>query len=90
MPNLPFIMEGVLAMEMARVDASIATFFGVQSGLSMGSIYMCGWEEQKAKWLPQMQKFDKIGAFGLTEPEVGLWCGRGSTTTCKKTEEGWI
>jgi len=41
-PNLPFIMEGVLAMEMARVDASIATFFGVQSGLSMGSIYMCG------------------------------------------------
>ena len=37
-PNLPFLMEGILAMEMARVDASIATFFGVQSGLSMGSI----------------------------------------------------
>ncbi|MDM1298039.1 acyl-CoA dehydrogenase family protein [Empedobacter falsenii] len=89
-PNLPFIMEGVLAMEMARVDASIATFFGVQSGLSMGSIYMCGSEEQKAKWLPQMQKFDKIGAFGLTEPEVGSGAAGGLTTTCKKTEEGWI
>ncbi len=89
-PNLPFIMEGVLAMEMARVDASIATFFGVQSGLSMGSIYICGSEEQKAKWLPQMQKFDKIGAFGLTEPEVGSGAAGGLTTTCKKTEDGWI
>ena len=89
-PNLPFIMEGVLAMEMARVDASIATFFGVQSGLSMGSIYMCGSEEQKAKWLPQMQKFEKIGAFGLTEPEVGSGAAGGLTTTCKKTEDGWI
>ena len=89
-PNLPFIMEGILAMEMARIDASIATFFGVQSGLSMGSIYMCGSEEQKTKWLPQMQKFDKIGAFGLTEPEVGSGAAGGLTTTCKKTEEGWI
>ena len=89
-PNLPFIMEGVLAMEMARVDASTATFFGVQSSLSMGSIYMCGSEEQKAKWLPQMQKFDKIGAFGLTEPEVGSGAAGGLTTTCKKTKEGWI
>lgn len=89
-PNLPFIMEGVLAMEMARIDASIATFFGVQSGLSMGSIYMCGSEEQKQKWLPQMQKFDKIGAFGLTEPEVGSGAAGGLTTTCKKTAEGWV
>jgi len=89
-PNLPFLMEGVLAMEMARIDASIATFFGVQSGLAMGSIYMCGSEEQKQKWLPQMQKFDKIGAFGLTEPEVGSGAAGGLTVTCKKTEEGWI
>ena len=33
-PHLPFLTEGILAMEMARVDASIATFFGVQSGLA--------------------------------------------------------
>ena len=89
-PNLPFLMEGVLAMEMARIDASIATFFGVQSGLSMGSIYMCGSEEQKQKWLPQMQKLEKIGAFGLTEPEVGSGAAGGLTTTCKKTDEGWV
>ena len=89
-PNLPFLMEGVLAMEMARIDSSIATFFGVQSGLSMGSIYICGSEEQKQKWLPQMQKLEKIGAFGLTEPEVGSGAAGGLTTTCKKTDDGWI
>ena len=89
-PNLPFLMEGVLAMEMARIDSSIATFFGVQSGLSMGSIYICGSEEQKQKWLPQMQKLEKIGAFGLTEPEVGSGAAGGLTTTCKKTDKGWI
>ncbi len=89
-PNLPFLMEGVLAMEMARVDASIATFFGVQSGLTMGSIYMCGSEEQKQEWLPAMNKMEKIGAFGLTEPEVGSGAAGGLTVTCKKTDDGWV
>lgn len=89
-PNLPYLMEGVLAMEMARVDSSIATFFGVQSGLSMGSIYLCGSEEQKQEWLPAMNKMQKIGAFGLTEPEVGSGAAGGLTTTCKKTDDGWV
>lgn len=89
-PNLPFLMEGVLAMEMARVDSSIATFFGVQSGLTMGSIYMCGSEEQKQEWLPAMNKMEKIGAFGLTEPEVGSGAAGGLTVTCKKTADGWV
>src|SRR5690625_4356192 len=89
-PNLPFVMEGVIAAEMARVDASIATFFGAHSGLAMGSIYLLGSEEQKQKWLPKMQQFEAIGAFGLTEPEVGSAVAGGLTTTCKKTEEGWI
>lgn len=89
-PNKSFLMEGILAMEMARVDASIATFFGVQSGLSMGSIYLCGSEEQKQEWLPLMNRMEKIGAFGLTEPEVGSGAAGGLTTTCKKTENGWV
>lgn len=37
-PNLPFLMEGIIAQEIARVDVSISTFFGVHSGLAMGSI----------------------------------------------------
>lgn len=89
-PNLPFLMEGILAMEMARVDASIATFFGVQSGLAMGSIYLCGSEEQKQEWLPAMNRMSKIGAFGLTEPEVGSGAAGGLTVTCQKTADGWV
>jgi len=79
-----FLMEGILAMEMARVDTSISTFFGVQSGLTMGSIYMLGSEEQKQEWLPALREFKKIGAFGLTEPEVGSATAGGLTTTVKK------
>ncbi|WP_313157385.1 acyl-CoA dehydrogenase family protein [Sphingobacterium multivorum] len=84
------LMEGIIAAEIARVDASVATFFGVQSGLAMGSIYICGSEEQKQEWLPKMQKMQVIGAFGLTEPEVGSGAAGGLTTTCKKTAEGWV
>ncbi|PTX44304.1 glutaryl-CoA dehydrogenase [Christiangramia gaetbulicola] len=89
-PNLPFLMEGIIAQEIARVDVSISTFFGVHSGLAMGSIYLCGSEEQKQEWLPQMQKMEKIGAFGLTEPNVGSGVAGGLETTCKFDGENWI
>lgn len=84
------LMEGVIAAEIARVDASIATFFGVQSGLAMGSIYLCGSAKQKEEWLPRMQQMKVIGAFGLTEPEVGSGAAGGLTCTCKKTARGWV
>jgi glutaryl-CoA dehydrogenase len=75
---------------MARVDASIATFFGVQSGLAMGSIYLLGSEAQKAEWLPRLQKLQCIGAFGLTEPEVGSGAAGGLTTTAKRQGDQWV
>lgn len=84
------VLEGILAMEMARVDTSFSTFFGVQSGLAMGSIYLCGSEEQKKEYLPQMVDFKLLGAFGLTEPEVGSGAAGGLTTTCKKDGDSWI
>ena len=84
------LMDGIIAAEFGRIDPSIATFLGVQSGLAMGSIYMCGSEEQKSEWLPKMQRLEKIGAFGLTEPEVGSGTAGGLTTTCRKTAEGWV
>ncbi len=89
-PGKSALLEGFLAMEMARVDASISTFFGVHSGLAMGSIYLCGSEEQKQEWLPAMQKMELIGAFGLTEPEVGSAVAGGLTTTCKRNGSEWI
>src|SRR5437660_11436192 len=64
-PGKSSLLDGMVAMEMARVDSSIATFFGVHSGLAMGSIYLCGSDEQKQQWLPAMARLEKIGAFGL-------------------------
>jgi glutaryl-CoA dehydrogenase len=89
-PGRSFLLEGIIAMEMARIDASIATFFGVQSGLAMGSIYLCGSEAQKAYWLPRLQQFKAIGAFGLTEPEVGSGAAGGLTTTAKRSGDKWV
>jgi alkylation response protein AidB-like acyl-CoA dehydrogenase len=84
------LLFGLVAMEMARFDASIATFFGVHNGLAMGSIYAAGSEEQKQKWLPQMASFEKIGCFGLTEPLVGSGASGGLTTTAKREGDTWV
>jgi len=84
------LLAGLVAMEMARVDTSIATFFGVHSGLAMSSIYFGGSEEQKQKWLPPMARFEKIGCFGLTEPLVGSGASGGLTTTAKREGDTWI
>jgi glutaryl-CoA dehydrogenase len=83
------VLDGLLAVEMARIDPSIATFFGVHSGLAMGSIYLCGSEEQKRQWLPVMRRMEKIGAFGLTEPEVGSGASGGLTTTARREGDAW-
>jgi glutaryl-CoA dehydrogenase len=79
-----------VAMEIAKVDCSIATFYGVHSGLAMGSIYLCGSEEQKKKWLPPMARMEKIGSFGLTEPLVGSGASGGLGTTARREGDTWI
>jgi glutaryl-CoA dehydrogenase len=79
-----------VAMEIAKVDCSIATFYGVHSGLAMGSIYLCGSEEQKKKWLPPMARLEKIGSFGLTEPLVGSGASGGLGTTARREGDTWI
>jgi alkylation response protein AidB-like acyl-CoA dehydrogenase len=84
------LLVGLLAMELARFDASIATFVGVHTGLAMGSIYLGGSEAQKQKWLPPMARWEKIGCFGLTEPLVGSAASGGLTTTAKRDGDSWI
>src|SRR4051794_40239245 len=80
---------GFVAMELARVDASFCTFFGVHSGLAMGSIYLDGSGEEKQKWLPAMARWEKIGCFGLTEPLVGSGTSGWVTTTGKSDGDTW-
>src|SRR6266700_531316 len=89
-PGGGFLLDGLNAMELARVDPSISTFFGVHGGLAMGSIFLCGSEEQKQRWLPEMARMDKIGAFGLTEPDVGSGVAGGLTTTARRDGGEWV
>ena len=89
-PGKGTLLDGMVAMEMASIDSSIATFMGVHSGLAMGSIYLCGSEEQKQQWLPSMRRFEKIGAFGLTEPEVGSGASGGLMTTARREGDTWV
>jgi glutaryl-CoA dehydrogenase len=70
-PGLSPIACGLVHMELNRGDGSLGTMLGVQSGLAMQSIAMLGSEEQKQRWLPEMARFEKLGAFALTEPDHG-------------------
>jgi glutaryl-CoA dehydrogenase len=85
-----WLLNGLIAMELARVDSSIATFWGVHTGLSAGSIYLCGDEAQKQRWLPAMMRWEKIGCFGLTEPLVGSATSGGMMTSCRREGDHWV
>jgi len=84
------LLDGMVAMELARVDPSFATFNGVHGGLAMGSIHLCGSDEQKQRWLPQMATMALIGAFGLTEPDVGSGVSGGLATSARREGDTWV
>jgi glutaryl-CoA dehydrogenase len=88
--NRGVLVDGFVAMEMAAVDCSVATGLGVHNHLAMGSIHHCGSEEQKEEWLPRMARLEAIGAFGLTEPEVGSGVARGLQTTARRDGDTWV
>jgi glutaryl-CoA dehydrogenase len=70
-PAMSPVAEGLVAAELARGDGSFSTFNSVHSGLAMTAIGMLGSDEQRRRWLPDMARCDKLGAFALTEPEHG-------------------
>ena len=89
-PGRGALVDGMVAMELGRVDPSIATFMGVHGGLAMGSIQLCGSDEQRERWLPAMARMELIGAFGLTEPDVGSAISAGLATTARRQGEEWV
>jgi glutaryl-CoA dehydrogenase len=62
---------GLITQELERGDSGLRSFASVQSSLVMYPIYTFGSEEQKQRWLPAMAKGQKVGCFGLTEPDAG-------------------
>jgi len=89
-PAASRLLSSFVSLELARVDASIATFFGVHSGLAMGTIVQCGSDEQRERWLPAMFRLEKIGAFALTEPTGGSDVARGLRTTARREGDEWV
>jgi glutaryl-CoA dehydrogenase len=89
-PRVSRLMEGFTAMELARVDPSMATFFGVHNGLALGSLMLLGSAEQQARWVPSMRRMETIGAFGLTEPLGGSDVARGMRTTARRDGDSWV
>lgn len=83
------VAYGLMMMELERGDSGLRSFASVQSSLVMYPIYTFGSEEQRKKWLPALAKAEKIGCFGLTEPDYGSNPG-GMITTAKKVEGGYI
>ncbi|WP_291046299.1 acyl-CoA dehydrogenase family protein [Herbiconiux sp.] len=84
------VFRGFVALELARVDASVATLVGVQNGLAMGSISVTGSPEQRAEWLPKMASGEIVGAFGLTEPTSGSDSAQGLRTTATRDGDEWV
>ncbi|MDQ1513151.1 MAG: glutaryl-CoA dehydrogenase, partial [Microbacteriaceae bacterium] len=84
------VYRGWIALEMARVDASVSTFVGVQSGLAMGAVHIGGSPQQRAEWLPRMAAAETLVSFGLTEPLSGSDSARGLRTTARRDRNGWL
>jgi glutaryl-CoA dehydrogenase len=81
--------QGLISYELGRLDGSIATFLGVHVGLAMQSIYILGSEEQRQRWLPDMARLERIGAFALSEPDHGS-DSIALETTARRDGDSWV
>jgi glutaryl-CoA dehydrogenase len=80
---------GLVTQELERGDSGIRSFVSVQSALVMYPIYTFGSDEQKNEWLPAMAKGEKLGCFGLTEPDFGSNPG-GMRTRARRSGTDYI
>jgi short/branched chain acyl-CoA dehydrogenase len=75
--------------ELTRVDSSVAITVAAHTSLGTWPIYAFGSDEQKDEWLPRLCSGERLGAFGLTEPEAGS--DAGNTRTRAALEDGhWM
>jgi len=66
-----YISLGIACEELERADTSVRVVMSVHSGLHSLTLLQWGTEEQRQRWLPALAKGDRVGAFGLTEPNAG-------------------
>lgn len=76
--------------ELAKLDASIATYYTVHGGLFYATLLQGGSEEQILRWAEKTASFEIRGCFGLTEPDHGSDIAGGLATTARKDGDSWI
>src|SRR5215212_4230025 len=75
--------------ELTRVDSSVAITVCAHTSLGTQPIYLFGSEEQKREWMPRLCSGQKLGAFGLTEPEAGSDAGN-TQTRATRDNGSWV
>ncbi|MBT2515342.1 acyl-CoA dehydrogenase family protein [Arthrobacter sp. ISL-30] len=81
------IYHGFRIFELARTDASLATWYTAQAGLFRTAIRVGASEEQQRVWMPKVIDFSFKGVFSLTEPESGSDIAGGLSTTARREAE---
>lgn len=84
------LLRGLLTAELARTDASLATFAGVSGSLFGLSVQRFGSAAQRGTILPGVASGEIVGAFALTEPTSGSDIASGLSTTARRAGEDWI
>ena len=88
-PEMNNVAYGLAMQELERGDSGLRSFVSVQSALVMYPIYTFGSEKQKDYWLPKLATGEKLGCFGLTEPDYGSNPG-GLITKAEKVDGGYL
>ncbi len=83
------VTYGLMLQELEYGDSGLRSFVSVQGSLAMYAIHRFGTEEQKQQWLPPMARGEKIGCFGLTEPDFGSDPG-GMRTFARTDGDGFV
>ncbi|CAN7539953.1 acyl-CoA dehydrogenase family protein [Arthrobacter sp. LjRoot78] len=84
------IYQGFRIFELARTDASLATWYTSQAGLFRTAIRVGASPEQQAEWMPKVIDFSLKGVFSLTEPDSGSDIAGGLSTTARREGDSWI
>ena len=84
------IYQGFRIFELARTDASLATWYTAQAGLFRTAIRVGASAEQQAEWMPKVIDFTLKGVFSLTEPESGSDIAGGLATTARREGNSWV
>ena len=84
------VIGAIMAIELSRVSPGFAMAFGASMGLAGGAIMAKGTPEQKRRWALPILTWEKIGAWGMTEPGAGSDAFRSMRTVAVPKDGGYV